>query len=81
MPCTEFWKNWPSGSSEEDLDFQISSMYFQYFIIISPFVTDVALHLEKVESQGCFVRSFVEIGLVVLEKKILKFRHCIFANS
>ena len=30
-------------------------------------------------TQGCFVQRLVEIGPVVLEKKILKFRQCIFA--
>ena len=30
-------------------------------------------------TQGCFVLSLVEIGPLVLEKKILKFRQCIFA--
>ena len=32
-------------------------------------------------TQGCFVPSLVEIGLVVLEKKIFKFCQCIFAIS
>ena len=32
-------------------------------------------------SQGCFVPSLIEIGPVVLEKKIFKFRQCIFAIS
>ena len=32
-------------------------------------------------TQGCFVPSLVEISTVVLEKQILKFRHCIFAIS
>ena len=38
----------------------------------------MALHLNKVDftTQGCFVQSLVEIGHVVLEKKIFKFRHC-----
>ena len=30
-------------------------------------------------TQGCFVPSLVKIGSVVLEKKIFKFRQCIFA--
>ena len=29
-------------------------------------------------TKGCFVSSLVEIGLVVLEKKIIKFCQCIF---
>ena len=32
--CAKFGCNWPSGSGEED--FLISSMYFRYFVIISP---------------------------------------------
>ena len=32
-------------------------------------------------TQGCFVQSLVDIGLVVQEKKIFKFRQCIFAIS
>ena len=34
MLCAKFGWNWPSGSWEED--FLISSMYFRYFVIISP---------------------------------------------
>ena len=34
MLCAKFGWNWPSGFGEED--FLISSMYFQYFVIISP---------------------------------------------
>ena len=34
MLCVKFRWSWPSGSGEED--FLISSMYFHYFIIISP---------------------------------------------
>ena len=32
-------------------------------------------------TQRCFVPSLVEIGQVVLEKKIFKFRQCIFTIS
>ena len=34
MLCAKFGWNWPSGSVEED--FLISSMFFRYFVIISP---------------------------------------------
>ena len=34
MLCAKFGWNWLSGSGEED--FWISSMYFRYFVIISP---------------------------------------------
>ena len=45
---------------------------FHYYL---PFEKDRALHLNK----RCFVPSLVEIGPVVLEKKILKFNQLIFA--
>ena len=34
MLCAKFGRNWPSGSGEED--FLNSSMYFLYFVIVSP---------------------------------------------
>ena len=50
-----------------------------------PLEKDVAFHLIKKKqipfTQGCFVPSLVEIGPAVLEKKIFKFRQCIFAIS
>ena len=36
MLCVKFGWNWPKGSGGEDLFFLISSMYFRYFVIISP---------------------------------------------
>ena len=36
MLCVKFGWNWLSGSGEED--FLISSMYFRYFVIISPWI-------------------------------------------
>ena len=36
MLCAKFGWNWPSGFGEED--FLISSMYFRYFVIISPWI-------------------------------------------
>ena len=56
--------------------FLISSRYFHYFVIISPWKKSRALHLNKLEfpsPKGCFVPSLVEIGSVVLEKKIFNF--------
>ena len=35
MHCAKFGWNWPSGSGKEYF-FKISSMYFRYFVIISP---------------------------------------------
>lgn len=53
----------------------ISSIFFLYFIIISPW--------EKAQTficaNDCFVPSWVETGPVFLEKNIWKWRQCIFA--
>ena len=68
-----------SGSGEED--FLISSTYFRYFVIISPW-KGWGPSFEQTYipfTQGCFVPSLVEISSVVLEKKIFKFHQCIFA--
>ena len=68
--CAKFGWNWLSSSWEED--FLISSVYFRYFLIISlwkrvwPFIWTKLNPLHP----GCFVPSLVEIGSVVLEKKI-----------
>ena len=62
--------------------FFISSMYFRYLCNYLPLEKDGALNLKKTWipfTQECFVPSLVEIGPVVLEKKIFKFRQCIFA--
>ena len=58
-------------------------MYYRYFVIISPWKRAVPL-IWKIWipiTQGCFVPSLVEMGPVVLEKKIFKVRQCIFAIS
>ena len=68
--CAKFGWNWPCGSGEED--FLISSIYFRYIIIISPrkrarpFIWKTWIPF----TQGYFVRSLVEIGPVVLGKKM-----------
>ena len=68
--CTQFGWNWPSGSGAED--FLILSMHFRYFVIISlgkrwgPSFEQTWIPF----TQGCFVPSSVEIGSVVLEKKM-----------
>ena len=48
MFFAKFCCNWPTGSGEGD--FYISSMYFHYFLIISPWKKGRALHLNKLES-------------------------------
>ena len=52
--------------------FKISSMYFRYFVIISPWKGRGPTFEETwiPSTQGCFVPSLVEIGPVVLEKKM-----------
>ena len=79
-----FLQNLESLSPKTALcQFYISSMYFHYFVIISswkraePFISANFNSL----AQGCFVTSLVEIGPVFLEKKIFKFRPCVFAIS
>ena len=52
--------------------FLISSMYFSYFVIISPWLK-VFFSFEQIWIifiQGCFVSSLVEIGPVILEKNV-----------
>ena len=82
MHCNKFGWNWPSGSGVEFF-FKISSMYFHYFVIISPwkrvgsfFWTNLnPLHPRMICSK------FGWIGPMVLEKKIFKFHQCIFTIS
>ena len=58
-----------------------SSMYFGFFIIISPWkrVWPFIWTNLNLPTKGCFVLSLVEIGLVILEKKIFKSHQCIFS--
>ena len=79
MHCAKFSWNLASGSQEEG--FKISSMYFCYIVIISPWKRQGPL-FEQTSipfTQGCIVPSLVKIGSVVLEKEVIKFRQCIFA--
>ena len=58
-------------------------MYFRYFVIISPWKR-AGHSFEQTWiffTPKNFVLSLVEIDPVVLEKKIIKFRQCIFTNS
>ena len=82
MLCAKFGWNWPGGSGVED--FKISSMYFRYFGIKSPLEKGLGPSFEQtliLITQEGIVPSLVEIGPVALEKKILKFRQCIFTIS
>ena len=69
--CTKFGWNSPSGTGEEG--FSISLMYFRFLVIISPWKVTGLLSLEHTWipfTQGCIVPSLVEIGPVVLEKRM-----------
>ena len=52
-------------------------------MVISFLITEWSLFVNPWVSftKGCFVPNFVEIGSVDLEKKIFKFRQCIFTIS
>ena len=65
--CAKLGWNWLTSSGEENL--LISSMYFRYFVIISPWKGSGPF-IWVPSSKGFFVPSLVEIGLLVLEKKI-----------
>ena len=75
MICVKFDWKWPCGSGEGD--FSNSSMYFHYFVIISPWKRQSPSFEQS--WIRCIVPSLVEIGQVVLEKKISKICQCIFA--
>ena len=72
--------NWLGGSGE---GYFISSMNFCYFVITSPWKrTWSFIWINWIPfTQGWLLPSLVEIGPVVLEKKIFKFVQCIFAIS
>ena len=65
MLCAKI--SWLSGSGEED--FYILLMYFHYFEIIYPWI-ELGPSFEQTWIPFIQVSSLVEIGPVVLEKKI-----------
>ena len=70
LSFAKFDWNWPSGSGEED--FLISSIYFHYFVIISPWqraVPFIWTNLNPLHSR-MFCASLVDSGRVVLETKM-----------
>ena len=76
----QVWLKLAQWSREED--FFKSSIYFDYFVNISPWKKERPF-IERPWIpfiQGYFVLSLVQIGSVVLEKKIFKISHCIFCN-
>ena len=58
---------------------------FSLFRNYLPLEKCIALHLNNLNlissTRGCFVFSLVEIGTVVLEKRIFKFRQCIIKRG
>ena len=72
---------WSSGSGEED--FKILSMYFCYFVIISPWKRTgpfIWTNLGPLYPR-MLCDKFAWIGPVVLEKIFFEIRQCIFAIS
>jgi hypothetical protein len=77
--CTKFDWIWGAGSGEKDL--KKISVYFYCFAIISSWrgaMPYIWTNLKIFFTQGWFMPSLVEIGPVVLEKKIFKWPHPIF---
>ena len=86
IPFTKGWLrqvgwNWFSGSGE---DYYILTTYFRffyyYYTYYPPFRKGCGPSFDKTSihfTEECFVPSLVEIGPVVLEKKIFEFRPCI----
>ena len=64
--------------------FLMSTMYFWYFVVISPWKNARSLICTNLKpspfTQGCIVPNVIEIGSVVL-KKIFKFRHFVFPTE
>ena len=74
MFSVKFGSNCLSGSGEEDFKF-CECIFNLLFCNYHSLKMGMALHLNKIEK--CFVPCLVEIGPVVLEKKIFKFWQCI----
>ena len=71
MHCAKFSWYWPSGSGEDDFSnlFNVFSLFRNYLSLEkgrSPSSEQIWMPF----TQGCFVQSLVEIGPVVLEKKM-----------
>ena len=74
----QVWLKLVRGSWEED--FWIMSMFFCYFVIISPWKGWIPWFEQPwiFFIKGSFVPSLVDIGLEVLEKKIFKSCQCTY---
>ena len=71
MPYARFGWNWPCSTEVEN--FQIFSIYFYHYAIIS-FEEGCGPLFVKIwipSNQGCFVLNLVEIGSVVLKREFL----------
>ena len=82
MLCAKFGWNWLSGSGEED--FLILSMYFHYFVIISPWKKGGALHLNKLESpspKDALCRDWLKLAQWFWRRRFLNFVNVFFAIS
>ena len=88
MCCAKFGWNWPSGSAVAQWFsrrgfFLISSMYFRYFVIISPWKRATPFNWTNLNPvyQRMLCAKFGWNWSSVLEEKIFKFCQCIFVIS
>ena len=75
--CAKFGWNWPSGSWEKDFKFRQSIFAISKLSPLGKGRYPSFVQTWILFTQGCFVPSLVEIGPVVLEKKIFKLCLCI----
>ena len=84
MICAKFRWNWHRGSREEDfffnLNFKILSMYFHYFVIVSPWKMVWSFIWKKLNSlhKDALYEVWLKCPSCSWEKDS-KFRQCIFA--
>ena len=73
MLCAKLGWNWLSGSWE---DFLITSIYFLYFVIISPLEKGWALHLNKLESPSskyALCQLWLKLAQFLRKRRFLNF--------
>ena len=79
MLCAKFGWKWPSGTGEEA--FWISSIFFRYFLIISPWKYGEALNLNKLESSSpkdALCQVWLKLAQWFWRRRFIKFHHFIF---
>ena len=79
MLCAKFGWKWPSGSGDED--FLISSMFFRYFEIISPWKGAGAVILNKLESpspKDALCQGWLKLAQWFWRRRFLNFVNVIF---